>query len=132
MKRIFSVVIAGIMMFLLSISVHATDVEVVEPRDISIAAVDNRLSFIGTNGMAFSDIIGYTGTTSITATLTVHVLQGSRWVYVGSDTGSGINDLYLQVDFTGVSGSYYRSMLELTVVRNGVTETDTEFKTKWC
>ena len=133
MKKILSIVMAVIMVFSLGVSAYADSPKVVEPRAVEIANVSNLLSFNGTEGMASSDIIGHTGTTSVRATLTVHVLQGTRWIFVGSDSGSWNGyDLYLNVAFTGVSGSYYRSMLELTVVRNGVTETETEFKYAWC
>jgi len=133
MKKVISIIMAIIMMFSLGVSVSAATPDAIEPYTVDIAEVYNGLGFTGTAGTASSDIFGHPGTTYISATLTVHVLQGTRWVYVGSDSGvwNG-SDLYLQVDFTGVSESYYRSMLELTVVRNGVTETETEFKYAWC
>ena len=134
MKKVLSIVMAIIMMFSLGVSVSAATPDAIEPYTVDIAEVYNVLGFTGTAGTASSDIFGHPGTTYISATLTVHVLQGSRWIIVGSDTNSndGSDVLSLYVGFTGVSGSYYRSMLELTVVRNGVTETETEFKYAWC
>lgn len=51
--------------------------------------------------------------------LTVYEENGSgRWTYVGSTSGkneSGEDFMVLSVDFTGVSGKNYKSILSVTV-----------------
>ncbi len=131
MKKVLSVIIAFIMMLSLGVSASAAVPETVEPCAIGIADVQNGgLSFFGTTGLAMVRVNNQSDEiTSITATLTVHVLQGTRWVYVGSDSGSSDGSAFsLEVTFTYEEGERYRSMLEVTVVKNGVTQSDTDFK----
>ena len=131
MKKVLSVIIAFIMMLSLGVSAYAALPETVEPCAIGIADVENYgMYFSGTTGMAMAVINNQSDEiTSITATLTVHVLQGTRWVYVGSDSGSSNGSAFsLEVTFTYEEGERYRSMLDVTVVKNGVTQSDTYFK----
>lgn len=136
MKKILAIILSVAMMLTGGVSAFAAAPETVAPLWENDMDIDNTLSFTGTNGttgMAASTIYGVSGTTYISATLTVHVLQGTRWVYVGSDSGSVESTILgLYVGFTGVSGSYYRSMLEFTVIKDGVSESDTIFKYAWC
>jgi len=48
-------------------------------------------------------------------------------VFVASDSDSVTGDsMTLSVEFTGVSGGYYKSVFSVTVTRNGIEETETK------
>jgi len=133
MKKILAIILSVAMVLTGGVSAFAAAPETVAPLWENDMTMTHTINFSGTSGYASADILGVPGTTYISATLTVHVLQGTRWVYVGSDSGSVQSTaLCLYVGFTGVSGSYYRSMLEFTVIKDGVTESDMIFEYKWC
>lgn len=89
--------------------------------------MENRITFDGTEGTAWATLEGKNGTTEITGSLNVYKETDRGWVFVASDSDSTAgNYLSLSVDFTGVSGGYYKSVFSVTVTRNGVDETETK------
>jgi hypothetical protein len=69
---------------------------------------------------------GYSGTTNISITLTVYRQNAyGGWSYVGQNSGSSSSNPYgIKVNFTPVSGGYYKAVMSFSVTANGYTESD--------
>lgn len=93
----------------------------------NIMKLSNTIAFDGTDGNAKGTVLGKSGTTSISGTLTVYRQSGSSWIYVGSTSGtSSTTKLTLDCDFSAVSGVNYKSVYEVAVTINSVEETETK------
>ncbi len=133
MKKALSIFLASILVCSMAVSTTAAVPEPIVPLWDNISRITNTVTFNGTKGTAKGLIIGTTGTDEISATLTVYVQNGSNWVFVGSDSDTVTSKtLALTVDFTGTSGGYYKSVLEVTVTIDGVAETETITEYRTC
>lgn len=133
MKKVLSFFIAGILFLSCCIGIQAALPESLEPLWDNIRDMRNTITFDGTEGTANAELDGKSGTTEISGSLKVYKETDRGWVFVASDSDS--NDgtyLSLSVDFTGVSGGYYKSVFSVTVTRNGVEETETKTAYAWC
>jgi len=133
MKKIFSLFIAGIFLLSCCIVIQAALPETIEPLWDNIRNMDNPITFDGTEGTARATLNGKSGTTEITGILKVYKETDRGWVFVASDSDSVTGDsMTLSVEFTGVSGGYYKSVFSVTVTRNGVEETETKTTYAYC
>ena len=133
MKKIFSLFIAGILLLSCCIGIQAALPEMIEPLWDNIRNMENTITFDGTEGTARAELDGKSGTTGISGSLKVYKETDRGWVFVASDSDSVTGtSMTLSVDFTGVSGGYYKSVFSVTVTRNGVEETETKTTYAWC
>lgn len=133
MEKIFSLFIVGILLLSCCIGIQAALPESIEPLWDNIRNMENTITFDGTEGTANAELDGKSGTTVISGSLKVYKQTDRGWVFVASDSDS--NDgtyLSLSVDFSGVSGGYYKSVFSVTVTRNGMDETETMTTYAWC
>lgn len=114
-------------------AIAATSDEIMPMWD-NISQLRNSITFNGTSGSVVGYVYGDSGTTSIKGTLKVYKQTSSgAWSLVGYDSGTSSSvSLLLTVDFTGVSGGYYKSVLTTTVYINGVGEEATRTSYKTC
>ncbi len=127
MKKFLSLILAGIVLLSCCIGTQAALPETLVPLWDNIGSISNIISVNGNEGTAEVTITGKSGTTKISATLTVYKQVGDDWVYVDSDSDS-VNSriLNLKVDFTGVANVNYKSVVNISVTRNGIVETTTD------
>ncbi len=127
MKRLLILLITIVMCMGLGITSSAKVPTTYDPLWTNILSMSNSIGFDGTEGSAYATVKGKTGTTEISGTLTIYRQSGSDWVYVTStsSTTSSIR-LSLGCDFSGVSGTYYKSVFEVTVTINGNDESETK------
>ncbi len=131
MKKIVVLILAFCMSLSLCYPVLASSPK--SPMWVNIASINSLISFSGTSGNASATVIGRKGTTAISGTLTVYKQVGSNWVYVDSVSGtSSTLKLDLGVDFTGISGTYYKAVFEVVVTRNGIDEPETKTSYETC
>lgn len=91
------------------------------------------ISFNGTSGTAFVTVDRNLGiTTSLEATLTVYKKVGSSWVYVTSTSGTSIRNLNIELNFTGVRGTTYKAVADITAYGDGGSESDSISETMTC
>ena len=103
------------------------------PMWVNILSMSSQIVFDGTDGEAFASVKGKSGTTAISGTLTVYRQSGSNWVYVDSVSGtSSTLKLDIHLDFTGISGAYYKAVFEVVVTRNGIDEPETKTSYETC
>lgn len=134
MKKLLSIFIAGIMLISCCIGVGAALPDKADPLWDNIGSMTNNIYFISTSGSAEASITGKSGTTSITATLTVYKQTSSGgWSYVDSDADhvSG-GYLGLKVDFEGEVGAYYKAEFRVSITRNGIIESETKTAYRTC
>lgn len=134
MKKLLSILIAGVILFGCCTGICAAMPDEIMPLWDNISDMQNAIYFTSTDGTAKATVRGISGTTSISATLTVYKQTSSGgWEYVDSDsdTVSG-KYLSLTVDFTGETGAYYKSVFSVSVTRNGTTEPETKTAYKTC
>ena len=126
MKKILSLIITGILLLSCCVEIQAALPDIIAPQWVNINKMTNTISFDGTDGSASATLTGESGTTSMSGTLKVYKETDRGWVFVASDSDSVTGKtMQLSVDFTGVSGGYYKSVFTVTVTRNGVDETET-------
>ena len=127
MKKMLTLLVSLMMSVGLCISSSARAPNVVNPLWTNIASMSNSISFIGTEGHAYATVKGKTGTTAISATLTIYRQSGSDWIYVTSASDSTTNiRLSMGCDFAGIVGEYYKSVFEVAVTINGIDELETK------
>lgn len=133
MKKVFSILLAGMLMAGFAVSVHAATPETAVPLWDNISTMTNVITFDDTAGSVLANISGKSGTTKITATLTVYKQTDDGWEYVDHAT-SVMNFSYMVfgIDFTGESGAYYKAVLDVTVTCNGTDESETKTAYKTC
>lgn len=133
MKKVLSFFIAGILFLSCCIGIQAALPESIEPLWDNIMDMRNTITFDGTEGTVRATLNGKSGTTEITGNLKVYKETDRGWMFVASDSDSVTGtSLSLSVDFTGVSGGYYKSVFTVTVTRNGIDETETKTTYAWC
>jgi len=127
MKKVLSFFIAGILFLSCCIGIQAALPESIEPLWDNIMDMRNTITFDGTEGTARGTLWGEDGTTEMSGSLKVYKETDRGWVFVASDSDSVTGDsMTLSVEFTGVSGGYYKSVFSVTVTRNGIEETETK------
>ena len=133
MKKVMSLVIAGILLLSSCIGVGAVMPDIVTPMWDNINTMKNNIVFDGTDGVAQASVIGKSGTTAVSGTLEVYKQTTNGWEFVGSDSDS-VNGIHmsLQVAFDGEEGEYYKAVFEVSVTRNGVVEPETKTVYKTC
>ena len=129
MKNIIRVLSIVLMISCMAMSVSAAVIPPVEPNWVNVNSLVCRVSFNGTRGTVFCDIAARAGTTSITGTLTLYEddVEIDSW-----DIDVTTSYVTIADNFTGVSGSTYKLVLDADVVRNGVTEPLDHTATKVC
>ena len=133
MKKVMSLVIAGILLLSCCIGVGAAVPDIVTPMWDNINTMKNNIVFDGTDGVAQASVFGKSGTTAVSGTLEVYKQTTNGWEFVGSDSDS-VSGIYmsLQVAFDGEEGEYYKAVFEVSVTRNGVVEPETKTVYKTC
>lgn len=136
MKKVFSVILAAL---LLTAVPTATSAAVIDPGNEIVPYweyMDNvglNIDFSGTSGIASLSIKRYFGiTTSLEATLTVYKKVGNSWVYVTSTSGSSARNLNIELDFTGVRGTTYKAVADITAYGDDGSESDSISETATC
>jgi len=126
-KKIASIVLFTILIVSLSFNVNAAmpDNGIIEPLWLNISSITESFAFNGTRGIASAAIVGKSGTTYIECTTTVYKQIGSAWSFVNSDTDYANSSVLLaSIDVTGDASGYYKAVYNISVTRNGVTETE--------
>ncbi len=121
MKKFLSVVVLLTITCMLGIGVNAE----IQPRWDHTATVACNLSFASgdQNANVYGKIIGHSGTTSITATLTLYKGSGDDLTYLDSWPVSGTQYIiYSNSEYVCNSGETYTLELSGTVYRNGTSE----------
>ena len=133
MKKVISIFLACCILIIGGVSTYAALPETIEPLWVNIDGFQNNIYFNGANSSATATVIGKSGTTKITGTLTVYRQSGSNWIYVGSDSDTVTTSaMGLSVNFTGYSEVNYTSVLSFSLTRNGVTESESNTYYKTC
>ena len=89
--------------------------------NISSATVD--INKNGASSSATGTVVGISGTTNISGTITVYLKSGSTLIYVASNSGSTTTrTLAVDVTFTAISGATYVAVFSGSVTANGTTE----------
>lgn len=126
MKKILSLFIVAITLISCCVGVRAAFSETAEPLWDNISDINNDITFYGSAGKAKATLKGLSGTTEMSGTLKVYKQTARGWAFVASDSDTVTGTLLsLTVDFTGVSGGYYKAVFTVTVTRNGVEEPET-------
>ena len=137
MKKLITILLTGIILLSLGIPALAAmpDNGEVQPLWDNIASLTHNLNFNGTNGLASAAIVAKSGTTEIHASLAVYKEIGDdQWEYVDHITKrtTSSTSMDLSVFFTGESGASYKSVLNVTVTKNGADEQEIKFEYKTC
>ena len=120
-------------LLLMAVNVYSTIPIDYSPQWNCIYRMSSTIGFDGLNGEADASVFGKSGTTHIDGTLTVYRQSGNEWVYVDSTSDSvSQSGLGLQVNFTGISGAYYKAVFEVSVICNGVEESTSKTSYKTC
>lgn len=124
MKKAFIFALVAITIFCSAVNTFAAIPETVMPMWENTRQINNDVMFNGTSGIADITVLGKSGTTQITGTLTVYVQTDNGWKEVDSTSGSSSSIYFsLTINFTGTPGAYYKSVIDATVKINGVSET---------
>lgn len=136
MKKTIAVILATL---LVAVTPTVISAAVVDPGNQIVPYWDymNRaevnINFTGTSGTASVTVERYFGiTTSLEATLTVYKKVGSSWVYVTSTSGSSTRNLNIELDFTGVRGTTYKAVADITAYGDDASESDSISETATC
>ena len=137
MKKLITILLTGIILLSLGIPAFAAmpDNGEIQPLWDNIKNLTHNLNFNGTSGLASASVIAGSGTTEIKASLAVYKEVGDdQWEYVDHITKrtTSSTSMDLNVSFTGESGAYYKSVLNVTVTKNGVDEQEIKFEYKTC
>jgi len=128
-KKTTSLLLIAVIILSMTIGSYAAlpDIDTVEPLWVNILNLNNVFNFNGINGTSTGTVIGKSGTTQISGTLTVYKQVGSSWVFVDSDSDSSTsNSLVVALDVTGEASGYYKSVFSVSVTRNGSVETESK------
>lgn len=133
MKKLISLLVAGILLLSCCIGVGAAVPEIITPMWDNINNLSSNISFDGTDGYAQGTVFGKSGTSGISGTLEVYKQTSNGWEFVGSDSDSvSGNFMTLKVEFDGKEGEYFKSVFSVSVTRNGVVEPETKTVYKTC
>lgn len=134
MKRILTVVCAIILVSLRCGSIYSALPVDYSPQWNIISLMTSSITFDEHAGNASAYINAKNGASKVEGTLTVYKQSGSSWVYIDSTSDSTTTRTYLtlSVDFTGISGVYYKSVFTVSVTRNGIVESETMYSYKTC
>ena len=133
MKKTLALVLGLLTILMLAINTAAASPEVIKPLWNNINYMSNDLEFNSTSGITSTMVLGKSGTTKITGTLTVYVQTANGWEVVDSaSTTSNSNIFTLDINFTGIPGEYYKSVLSVTVMINGLNESATKTAYEYC
>lgn len=122
MKRVLVLVLAFVMMFSAGIHAGATEAQIM-PRWVTAIDASADINITGTSGSAIARINAKPGTTKISATMTVYVLEDGEWEFVdyNFDTSTSTYCSF-SVSFTAERGKQYKAELNAYVTCNGVEE----------
>ena len=136
MKKTISVILAAL---LLAATPTAISAAVVDPGNEIVPYWEymNRakvkINFSGTSGTASVTVDRYFGiTTSLETTLTFYKKVGNSWVYVTSTSDSSTRNLNIELDFTGVRGTTYKAVADITAYGDDGSESDSISETATC
>lgn len=122
MKRVLAFILAAVMMFSAGIYVGATESQIM-PRWVTTNDANINMRCTGTSGSAQATIMAKSGTTKISATMTVYVLEDGEWEYVDSNFDTSTSTYCsFSVSFTAERGKQYKAELNAYVTCNGVEE----------
>jgi len=134
MKKILSMAL-GVLIFLsMGCNVYVATSDPVIPLWDNIGSMVTLITFNGTSGNATASVTSEEGATKISATLAVYKQTGTGgWQYIGhTGTSTSDNRLMLEVDFTGEVGGYYKAVLNVIVVKDGIEEFATKTSYRTC
>ncbi len=136
MKKILTVFLIVTVLFCLGVPVGAalSETDLIEPMWDNINSATPTMHFSGTNGYASGKISAKSGSTEINASLAIYKQVGDSWEYVDHDSGRTTSSLAygLSVNFDAEAGAYYKAVLNVTVIRNGVEENEILFAYATC
>jgi len=127
MKKIISLMLAGLLSLFCCIGTGAALPETAVPLWDNITTIYFDMSFTGNRGCADTTIAAKTGTTEITGTLIVHERTTYGWRQVDSVTKTVTDQaMALTISFDGIPGVEYRAVYNYSVTRNGIVETEVD------
>lgn len=137
MKKLFSLLLAAVMMFCFSISAYAVDQEPPEPVDpdepyMYTQSISSSLSISGTTATCVSRVNGIPGqVTLITITQYLQKKNGSSWTTVSSWTKSYPPNSAVYINTkSGLSSGTYRVFTSAVVYHNTFPEFVTAYSTQ--
>lgn len=135
MKKIISIFMALVTLVSFALCINAAVIPENEimPLWDNISTITNSITFTGTQGIVNGTISGDNGTTVEGKVKVYRQTASGAWSFVGMDSGSSTTFwLDLVVEFTAISGAYYKSVLTTTVYKNGVGEEETVTSYRTC
>ena len=137
MKKLTSLLLIGcIILSCLCISITAADSgNYGLYRWTNVRSLQGSITFNRTSGNYTMSVIGDSGVTKITATAILYYKNSSgKWIVVPKNWTYSVDDeeLYINEDFTGVSGREYKIELSGTVYKYGYGKAISETTTKTC
>ena len=127
MKKIISLLLAGLLSLFCCIGAGAALPETAVPLWANITSIYFDMTFTGNRGCAETTIDAKNGTTEITGTLIVHERTTYGWRQVDSVTKTVTTaEMGLGITFDGVPGVEYRAVYNYSVTRNGIVETEVD------
>ena len=125
-KRIVTIIMALCLLFsLIPLTVHAAQVDPIQPMWDNTQTFTVNLGFNNTNGSVTVNIRGQFGVTNIAADVSLFYKNDSgRWVEIEKDWEytTGQRDLTITEHFDGEAGQEYKIEVSATVTMNGHTE----------
>ena len=135
MKKIISIFMALVTLVSFTFCINAAVIPETEitPQWDNISSISNTINFTGLQGIVECCIYG-DACTYVEGEVRVYRQTASGdWSFVGMDSDVSITRLLtLDVEFTAISGAYYKSVLTTTVYKGGVGEEETKTVYKTC
>lgn len=135
MKKIISIFMALVTLVSFTLCINAAVIPETEitPQWDNISSISNTINFTGLQGIVECNICG-DACTYVEGEVKVYRQTASGdWSFVGMDSDVSITRLLsLEVEFTAISGAYYKSVLTTTVYKGGVGEEATRTVYKTC
>ena len=135
MKKIISIFMALVTLVSFTFCINAAVIPGTEitPQWENISSITNTINFNGLKGSVECDVYG-DACTYVEGEVRVYRQTASgAWSFVGMDSDVSITRLLtLEVEFTAISGAYYKSVLTTTVYKGGVGEEETKTVYKTC
>lgn len=107
---------------------------IITPMWVHVGSIDVGLAPFGNEVECYGSVSAYSGVKRIDATLTLYRQSGSNWTYVTSwEKSTTYASLSMAETCRVTSGYNYKAVFQVTVVRNGSSETiKTESSVKYC
>ena len=124
MKKRMTAIMLALSLILLAFPVH------VQARYLNVSSIDTSLKYNGAIATCAADVVGVTGTTKITITLSIQKKESDgSYTTIKEWLPESVNSdmFYLSKAYAVLSGNSYRTYVVAEVTRNGITETVTSY-----